>query len=126
MSTAPTTKKSEEYTKQSPKALPLEVKANGTVYTQIKREGNIALYRGHLKPSGQPERGYEIIKIRVKPSASLKGTLVPWREAYPSSSEWGRYGLSTISREFAEKLFRQEVENEAKGKPFNQLTAKER
>jgi hypothetical protein len=78
-------------TRQNPEApcaiepLPHVVHTNKRDYTLVKRTGNIAIYR-----SGDI---IEFIRIRVaKPATVPSGTILPWRETYPYSEEFGLHG----------------------------------
>ena len=51
---------------------------------------------------------YEVIRIRVKRATQTpSGTLVPEREAYPSSGEWGQWAWTCWSLAQAQTLLAQ-------------------
>jgi len=61
-------------------------------YTQLKRQGDIAIYQQQHKAHAAVIR-YEVVRIRPRPATTLpSGVLLPEREAYPSSSAWGTDG----------------------------------
>jgi hypothetical protein len=66
--------------------LPRIVRTNKRDYTLVKRTGNIAIYQ-----SGDI---IEVIRIRIaKPATLPSGTILPWRETYPSSEQFGSHGF---------------------------------
>jgi hypothetical protein len=76
------------------KALETEFSFSGHWLRQIWRKNDVAVYERSLDKEN-PAHELELVIIRVKPEAKLPtGETVPEREAYPSSSEWGRYGWS--------------------------------
>jgi len=82
-------------------ALRFPFTARGYLHTLLAREGRVCLV----------ERGqgahYEVVILRARPPARCpSGTLLPAREAYPSTSDWGEYGWSYVQRENAERWYR--------------------
>jgi hypothetical protein len=89
------------------KALPLSFKRDGFFYRQIWRQKDIALYQYGLRPA------YELVIIRIQEEHFLpNGALIARREAYPSSSQWGKYGWSfgPKDRQFAVYIAEQIVD----------------
>src|SRR5262245_36962062 len=71
-------------------------------YTQLHREGMIALYAQQHKGGGSPR--FEVVILRHMPASTLpSGATLPEREAYPRSSQWGQYGWTFHTREEAER-----------------------
>ena len=71
--------------------LPLIIEDALFRYTQVTREGTLAIYTQEHKPSGVCR--YELIRIRVQRAWTPPGgTLIPAHEVYPSASRWGREG----------------------------------
>jgi len=73
--------------------LPLakEIKRAGMLYSQIFRQGDVAIYCAKGK-GGRIE--YEVVKIQVLPAEEINGRSYPVREAFPSNSEWGSLGFT--------------------------------
>jgi len=71
------------------------------VLTQIRREGDIAIYKRTREQSGKLE-GFEVIKVRVR-SGKWFGS-GPY-EAYPSANDFGPYGLFVTTLARAEEVF---------------------
>ena len=71
---------------------------HGLTYTEIKRHNNICLFEG-IAPSGRKE--YEIHVLRDKlahfKSADAGTTIL----SSPSTSEWGKYGYTFMTKEKA-------------------------
>jgi hypothetical protein len=60
-------------------------------YTQLARQGMIALYTQTHKPSGVTR--YEVVVLRVAAEHTWpNGSVSPERETYPGATAWGRYG----------------------------------
>src|SRR5262245_53046222 len=60
-------------------------------YIQVAREGDMAIFTQTHKPSGCVR--YEVVLIRVQPAHTWPtGITTPEKEAYPSSTSWGRLG----------------------------------
>lgn len=81
------------------------IKTNGYIYSLVKREGNIAIYKQGMTPF------YEVIRIKVKTVNELLKSGKKYKdcdtfEAYPASEEWGRNGWTFNSIEKAEKKYR--------------------
>lgn len=88
------------------------IKINGTTLTQLARVGDIALYESELG-------GYEVVKIRVRKARTLpNGSHREAAESYPSSEQWGRYGLTFSFESHARFAFEHEVEAQRLEKPF--------
>lgn len=75
-----------------------ELRYAGHTLKRVFRENSIAIY-ARARPNREPHE-FELVVIRQKPAATMpNGTTVPEREAYPSNSEWGRWGWSFPIRE---------------------------
>lgn len=60
-------------------------------YTQLARQGDVALYRQEHKASKVSR--FEVVRIRLQPEHRWPdGTVTPLKEAYPASGAWGRLG----------------------------------
>jgi len=74
-------------------------------YTQIERQGDIAIFCQTHKESGCAR--FEVVKIRVRPAYTWpNGTTSPEREAYPGSSSWGSLGFTCFTLQAAQELAR--------------------
>jgi hypothetical protein len=75
----------------------------GHTLKQVFREKSIAIYARAL-PNREPHE-LELVVIRRKPEATTpSGVLMPEREGYPTSNEWGRFGWSFPIRELARRM----------------------
>lgn len=70
-----------ERSKQGMEAPKKELKFRGRTLRQLKRTGMIAIY--DVRNAGQMLYGYEVIRIKVKPSGEVFVKSYPEREAYP-------------------------------------------
>lgn len=69
-------------------------------YTQLERQGNIAIYCQQHKEGGA--KRYEVVRIRVsKEHTWPNGKTTPEHEAYPGSTRWGVDGFSCFSMDEA-------------------------
>jgi hypothetical protein len=69
------------------KPLALTFNREGFVYQQIWRQKDVAVYQ--YGPRGR----FELVIIRIEPEDVLPdGKVLPRREAYPRTSQWGQYG----------------------------------
>ena len=90
------------------KAIPSQFEDRTFTYTQLSREGMIALYSQTHKASQHVR--YEVIKLSVaKEHTWPAGNTTPEHEAYPSSSAWGRDGFTFFTRDAAETHMRRWV-----------------
>ncbi len=82
-----------------PRPLGTSYSKNGYDYTQIVRDGCIAIFGQHSKVDPENYIAYEVIRILVKPAIVIMGKEVPLREIAPSNEDWGKYGwtMSTLS-----------------------------
>lgn len=70
-------------------------------YTQVARDGNVAIYTQEHKLSGVIR--FEVVTIRIAEEHTWpNGTVSPEREAYPGSSAWGIRGWTFSTRAAAE------------------------
>ena len=73
-------------------------------YTQIERQGDVAIYEQRHKENAEVRR-FEVIRIRVQPEHTWpSGQTTPEREAYAGSSSWGRLGFTCFTVEEARTL----------------------
>jgi len=79
-------------------------------YTQIERQGDLAIYAQTHKEGGQAR--YEVVIIRVRAAHTWpNGDTTPEHEAYPGANAWGRDGWTFFTlpaaQAHAEALARQ-------------------
>src|SRR5271165_5197183 len=78
-----------------PKPLKETVETNKRVYRLVQRVGQAAIYSAQVSPFAPQATMYEVIMIRVERSKVLpSGTVLPFREVYPSLRDWGKYGIT--------------------------------
>jgi hypothetical protein len=85
--------------------LPTEHDDKTFTYTQVEREGDIAIFcQAHKAYRSQR---FEEVKIRVQPEHTWpNGTTSPEREAYPGSNSWGALGWTCFTLQAAQALAR--------------------
>jgi hypothetical protein len=72
------------------------------LYTQLERQGNVAIYEQKHKRSGVCR--YEVVKIHVQREHTWPdGTLTPEKEAYPPASAWGQAGWTFYTLDAAQR-----------------------
>ena len=73
------------------------------VYTQVERQGDVAIYEQRHKESDVTR--YEVVRIRVAPAHTWpNGTASPEREVYPGSGHWGSAGWTLYRLSDAQAL----------------------
>jgi hypothetical protein len=77
---------------------------NTFFYEQVKRIGNLAIYKQRLE-EGRGCLAYEVIYIRRRKETLLFDNIMPATEYGPSNEEFGRFGFSFPTLETAEKRF---------------------
>ncbi len=82
------------------KKLEKKFEKSGQLFTQIKREGDKAIYK-------RGTAGYEVIKIRSHNGYEIGGQKIKPGEMYPTDREWGKYGWTYLTLSAAETKFRQ-------------------
>jgi len=82
----------------------IEFRLLGFEYTQLKRLGDVAIYRQSKK--GLPD-GYEVVRIQKHEAFSAFGKDFPAGESYPSSQQWGSDGWTYRTLEDAEQKFQE-------------------
>lgn len=76
-------------------------------FTQIKREGGLAIFEQHHKEHDRMVR-YEVVKIQHQREHTWpNGVTTPAKEAYPSIGSWGKAGWTCLNRQEADALFAQ-------------------
>lgn len=88
------------------KKLPLEISKKGFVYTQVKREKDIAIYKQKSLDEVVKGEWFEVIKIKSHDGMTLGGNYIPPSEMYPSSTQWGVLGFTYPNLEDAKSKFK--------------------
>ena len=86
------------------KTLDTVVESKGFRYTQVRREGKVAIYEQRLI-KGKQLFAYEVIVVQSHNGYELGGNTYPPAEYYPSTNSWGTLGwtYSTIDPEAKKK-----------------------
>jgi hypothetical protein len=79
------------------KQLATTFRKNGFNFKQLLRRDKVALFE-KTKPHLLPQRFYEVIIIQEHDDYFMCDLLIPASECYPSSEQWGIYGLSYSDR----------------------------
>jgi hypothetical protein len=85
--------------------LPKEFTAKSFKYTQLIREGDLAIYKQE-KP-GEKVITFEVVKISRHSLYKLGGVDIPAAETYPSTSTWGQNAWTLTTYEDALKKYNQ-------------------
>lgn len=65
-----------------------EVSINGHKYELYLRDENIVVYKQFDKKTDVLV-GYEVFEVQVRPEEVFNGTVIPEREVFPSTTNWG-------------------------------------
>jgi len=83
--------------------LPTQFEDSRFRYTQVERDGDLAIFTQEHKASGLVR--YEVVLIRVQKAHTWPtGVTTPEKEAYPGSNSWGRLGHTCHSLPEAQAL----------------------
>ena len=83
--------------------LPTQFEDSRFRYTQVEREGDMAIFTQEHKASGLMR--HEVVLIRVQQAHTWPtGVTTPEKEAYPGSHSWGRLGHTCHSLPEAQAL----------------------
>ena len=92
------------------KTLPTKFRKDGFLFQQLKRDGDLSLYRKTKDAIGGPIVSWEIVRIRTAASAYTfpNGSIVEaGDESYPGNESWGSHGFTYSDEETARKRFKQ-------------------
>ena len=92
------------------KTLPTEFRKDGFTFQQLKRDGDLSLYRKTKDAIGGPITSWEIVRIRTaaKSYTFPNGSIVEaGDESCPGNESWGSHGFTYSDEEKARKRFRQ-------------------
>lgn len=87
--------------------------ANRRIYTQVKRNKHVALYKRTIEASGRIE-GYEVFAVAVKPKGTkvYSAVLEDDEEQYATASQFGVHDAAFVmTMDRAEEYFKQFTEN---------------
>ena len=85
------------------KTIPSVFKKKGFTYTQLKREGNRAIFQQTRE--GSCLNNYEVVKIGRHNGYLMGGVMIEPAETYPGSSLWGITGWTCTSIDDAMKRY---------------------
>lgn len=88
------------------KKLEKEITKKGFKYTQVKREGNKAIYLQERLEKNSTLKKYEVIQIKKHDGYEINGVKILPSEVYPSSTQWGTHGWTFEDLEDAEKKYK--------------------
>ena len=80
------------------KLLAKEFRRGGFQYRQIAREGNAAIYEQDWLGCAEPDRCYEVVRIRHREGFQIRNRFVNAAEIYPNSEAWGVDGFTFANR----------------------------
>jgi hypothetical protein len=78
----------------------------GFKYTQIKREGNFAIYQQDSLTEGAVTPSFEVVEIKSHDGYEIGGQKIAASEVYPSTSQWGNIGWTFRTIEDARAKFK--------------------
>jgi hypothetical protein len=101
--------------------LPKEFQRGGFQYRQITRRGHVAIYGQDWIGCTEPDRSYEVVRIRRREGFQIGNRFVDAAEIYPNSEGWGVDGFTFPDRNKAwDKFLEMSLEEPAKtGKEVN-------
>jgi len=79
--------------------------SKGFKLQQIKRDGDVAIYKKKLDEAENDNYHYEVIAIKKHNGYEIAGVKMPPAEMYPSDSQWGDWAFTCTSIEDANKRF---------------------
>lgn len=88
------------------KVLETQFTKKGFRYTQVKREGDIAIYEQYQNSIGKVV-GFEVFRIAKNKAYMIAGNIIPDQEAVPGNEKWGTEGFTCGSLASAEIRFQQ-------------------
>jgi hypothetical protein len=79
-----------------------EFRQSGSVLTQLKRVGDVAIYK---QTKGKQPPTFEVVTIRRREASVVFGEEFPATEYYPHNEDWGIHGFTYRTLEEAERKF---------------------
>jgi len=90
--------------------IPENFTENGYKYTQIKRDGMLAIY----KREKLHHFDFEVVKIHVQQAREAFGKSYPTKEMYPTASGWGQTGFTCVTINRANAKFDELIKKQQK------------
>ena len=79
--------------------------SKGFKLQQVKRDGDIAIYKKQLDDPECENYHYEVIAIKRHNGYEIAGVKMPPAEMYPSDSQWGDWAFTCTTIEDANRRF---------------------
>ena len=79
--------------------------SKGFKLQQVKRDGDVAIYKKQLDDPESENHHYEVIAIKRHNGYEIAGVKMPPAEMYPSDSQWGDWAYTCNTIEDATKRF---------------------
>jgi hypothetical protein len=79
--------------------------SRGFKLQQVKRDGDVAIYKKQLDDPESENHHYEVIAIKRHNGYEIAGVKMPPAEMYPSDSQWGDWAFTCTNIEDANKRF---------------------
>lgn len=95
------------------KLLDQSFRKNGFNFLQVKRVGDVAIYR---KANAVFILGYEVFRIQRHNGRRIGDAEIPPAEFMPSSEQWGTLGFTCMTLDAAEARFMDMLNTEKKEK----------
>jgi len=84
--------------------------SKGFKLQQVKRDGDVAIYKKQLDDGESENYHYEVIAIKRHNGYEIAGVKMPPAEMYPSDSQWGDWAYTCSTIEDANNRFNQLAE----------------
>jgi len=84
--------------------------SKGFKLQQVKRDGDVAIYKKQLDDPESHNYHYEVIAIKRHNGYEIAGVKMPPSEMYPSDSQWGDWAYTCSTIEDANNRFNQLTE----------------
>ena len=94
------------------KQLPIQFTKQGFNHEQVRREGDVAIYR-RAPASGAYQHHFEVVRIESHNGYTIAGVHCPPSETYPTPEQWGSRGWTYNDAESANAKFSELVAKEA-------------
>lgn len=98
---------------QSIRPLETQFERSGFHHRQVKRVGNVAIFRRNRIGSATVHH-FEVIRVLSHKGYTIHGNVVPPSEFYPNSEDWGLHGFTYKTIEESECRFKTMTEQESK------------
>lgn len=85
--------------------LPLTFKSNGFEFTQVCRDGQLAIYSKRQPDWAKDALIYEVVRIKRNETYAIHGHAIEAHESYPKSEAWGKDGFAATTLQAAKAVF---------------------